>query len=133
MFLPIIVCQFFYMPFVAVPAWHTPTWTPGIEPGTAAFYPSVVIANTGYQLADGVAVTLSQPSCNVRKSASQPWVNCDVSGVQTSYVIYDKYEFVTFNSTVQSSADWTTDIASATATLMLSANIHCEFKDPLRE
>jgi hypothetical protein len=84
MFLPIIVCQFFYMPFVAVPAWNTATWTTAIEADTTTLYPSVVIATDGYDPAEGVPVTLFQPECSVRNTTEQP-VKCAISDVQTAH------------------------------------------------
>jgi hypothetical protein len=128
MFLPIIVCQFLYMPFIAVPAWNTATWTTAIEADTTALYPSVVIATDGYDPAEGVPVTLFQPECSVRNTTEQP-VNCTISDVQTGHPpLWFSYQFVTFNSKAQPHAIGTTDIASAVAVLYLAISFNCKSK-----
>lgn len=42
--LPIIVCQFLYMPLVAIPAWYTTTWTTSREIAEVPNLPAIVFA-----------------------------------------------------------------------------------------
>jgi len=42
--LPILVCQFLYMPLVAVPTWRTAQWTTSIGPLQAANWPAVIVS-----------------------------------------------------------------------------------------
>lgn len=128
MFVPIVVCQFFYMPFVAVPAWHTPIWTTDLEVDKTALYPSVVIATEGYALAEGPAVTLSYPGCRVHNATDRVEADCVTSDVQYAHWLRGHYQYITFNSKGQANAIGTTDIASPVAALALSVNMNCKSK-----
>lgn len=123
MFLPIIVCQFFYMPFVAVPAWHKPTWTTDIKADNISRYPGIVIATDGYnRFQQVVQVNISQPECTVINAAdsSQPSENKCRFGVQRAPVGINNYQFFTFDSKDLA------DIASSVARMSVYVSFKCK-------
>ncbi|KAK4560544.1 hypothetical protein LTR86_005741 [Recurvomyces mirabilis] len=98
--LPIIVCEFIYMPLVAIPAWHSIRWTTSLRVESPTLFAAVVVA-VSQQPAFLAAYALDPASCEVILTTGNSSF-CQLSDVQhTSPVDYAndtiEYDFTIFN------------------------------------
>lgn len=58
--LPIIICQFVYMPLIAIPAWQTTTWTTSLEVTETFQMPAIVFMS----VSDGYTMSIQDLQCS---------------------------------------------------------------------
>lgn len=70
--LPIVVCQFLYMPLVALPSWHQTTWTTSLKVDETLPFPRVGFVYQGY-----LDMNIQNLNCSVSQMDS-----CTMSNVE---------------------------------------------------
>ncbi|TKA73946.1 hypothetical protein B0A55_05646 [Friedmanniomyces simplex] len=87
----IIICEFLYMPLVAVPAWHRIQWTSTMSISNTTGFPAIVVVGAG----ENNAAQFTGVECDFQ-GIHGGW-DCTTSGVK----LYDDGEYVTVNTTDQ--------------------------------
>ena len=116
--MPIVVCQFFYMPFVAIPSWHTSRWTSNLDVESKISYPAVVVGSLG--TAPDPALRVRKPECTYYNS------NGVLHGCDTSrrYIDHD-LEYFIFNPLRQHHGDIVAELGSPPPIFILDVPFYC--------
>jgi hypothetical protein len=93
----IIICEFFYMPFKAVPAWHHTEWGTTMDVGNRTTFPATVVAWAGET---SNSAGFNRPSCSFQPNTG-PAEECFASQVRSYNAARSIGQYVVFNSTNQ--------------------------------
>ncbi|KAK5113611.1 hypothetical protein LTR85_010840 [Meristemomyces frigidus] len=112
--LPVVICEFFCLPFVAIPHWHTVKWTTSLEVLEHALFPAVVVAN---QYTTNINMTMDL--CFIADGS-----DCRVSRITSSQVGDVASQYFVFNPLDQVNGSLTTDVGAIKySTISLSVRL----------
>ncbi|KAK4547083.1 hypothetical protein LTR36_001304 [Oleoguttula mirabilis] len=96
--LPVVICEFFYLPFIAIRAWHTVEWKTSLEAHDHALFPAVIINNYRTEM-----------NMSMNRCFRADGTDCKVSPMTSSQVGDVAGQYFTFNPVDQDNGSLTAD------------------------